>query len=185
MDTTRTLLRSSRVRLAAIADDDLPTIAPWWSDADFARLASDDPVLPQRVDELRDWFLSKDRWRITTGIRLNEGDTLIGFLKLTVISWPHRYADIGLGIGEPEHRGQGYGTEAMRLGVDCAFRELNMHRLQLTVFSYNTQAIRMYERLGFTHEGTLRESLRRDGTWHDTLLFGLLSRDWRGEETPA
>src|SRR5690348_9101578 len=65
-------------------------------------------------------------WRITTGIRLNEGDTLIGFLKLTVISWPHRYADIGLGIGQPEHRGQGYGTEAMRLGIDCAFRELNM-----------------------------------------------------------
>ncbi|ANZ40137.1 hypothetical protein BBK82_33000 [Lentzea guizhouensis] len=177
MDTSP-LLRSSRVRLAAISDDDLPVIAPWWSDAEFARLASDDPVLPQRVDELRNWFLSTDRWRITTGIRLTDDDTLIGFLKLTVTSWPHRHGEIGLGIGEPEHRGRGYGTEAVRLGIDCAFRELNLHRLQLTVFSYNTSAIRMYERLGFTHEGTLRESLRRDGTWHDTLQFGLLARDW-------
>jgi RimJ/RimL family protein N-acetyltransferase len=167
--------------LAAVAEEDLATVAPWWSNAEFARMASDDPVVPQRVDEVKEWFLSKDRWRITMGIRLNEGDELIGFLKIAVLSWPHRFAEIGVGIGEPAHWGQGYGEEAMRLGIDMAFRELNMHRLQLTVFSYNDRAIRMYERLGFTREGTLRESLRRDGVWYDTLLFGLLARDW---ETP-
>lgn len=172
------LLRSSRVHLAAIGEEDLPVIAPWWSNDAFARLASDDPVVPQSVDDLKSWFVSGDRWKITMGIRLNDGDTLIGFLKITVVSWPHQTGEIGLGIGEPDHWGHGYGAEATRLGIECAFRELNLHRLQLGVFSYNTRAIRMYEKLGFKREGTLRESLRRDGQWHDTHLFALLARDW-------
>jgi RimJ/RimL family protein N-acetyltransferase len=166
------------LRLAPIADEDLAIVAPWWSNVDFARQASDDPVVPQRLDELKKWFLSDDRWKITLGIRLAEGDELIGFLTLNVVSWPHRTGDIALGIGDAEHWGRGYGNEAMRLGIDLGFRELNLHRLQLGVFSYNARAIRLYEGLGFTLEGTFRETVRRDGQWHDTLQFGLLAREW-------
>lgn len=164
--------------LAAIADEDLAVIVKWWSDPEFARPASDDPVVPQRVDELKKWFMSDDRWKISFAIRLTDPDTLIGFLKVSVVSWPHRIGDVSLGIGDADHRGNGYGAEALRLGVDWAFRELNLHRLQLSVFSYNERAISLYRRLGFVHEGTSRESVRRDGRWYDSLQFGLLAGEW-------
>jgi RimJ/RimL family protein N-acetyltransferase len=172
------LLIGPRVRLTALGESDLPAIVPWWSNDEFVRLASDDPAVPQTVETLKQWFLSDDRWKITLGIRLNDGGELLGFLKIRVVSWPHRTGDISLGIGEPSRWGQGYGAEAIRLGIDLSFRELNLHRLQLGVFSYNERAIRLYEKLGFTREGRLRESLQRDGRWHDTVLFGLLAREW-------
>jgi RimJ/RimL family protein N-acetyltransferase len=55
-----------------------------------------------------------------------------------------------------------------------------MHRLNLTVFSYNTRAIRLYERLGFVKEGVQREFLQRDGQRHDMIFYGLLASEWQG-----
>jgi RimJ/RimL family protein N-acetyltransferase len=66
----------------------------------------------------------------------------------------------------------------MRLALDFAFRELNLHRICLTVFSYNPAAIKLYESLGFTREGVYREHLQRDGQRHDMILYGLLRREW-------
>jgi len=85
---------------------------------------------------------------------------------------------LSIGIGEAEARGKGYGYDAMRLALNFAFNELNLHRIQLTVFSYNAAALALYNKLGFTHEGTYREFLRRDGQRHDMLLYGLLRDEW-------
>jgi RimJ/RimL family protein N-acetyltransferase len=70
----------------------------------------------------------------------------------------------------------------MTLALDFAFKELNLHRIQLTVYSYNPRAIRMYEKLGFQLEGTYREFLLRDGQHYDMLLYGLLSHEWLGSK---
>ncbi len=70
----------------------------------------------------------------------------------------------------------------MRLLLTFAFDELNLHRVQLTVFSYNRPAIALYEKLGFQREGTFREFLQRDGRRHDMFLYGLLRREWQARE---
>jgi RimJ/RimL family protein N-acetyltransferase len=64
--------------------------------------------------------------------------------------------------------------------LDFAFRELNLHRVQLTVFAYNTAALALYEKLGFTREGIHREALHREGQRYDMILFGILRREWGG-----
>ena len=55
---------------------------------------------------------------------------------------------------------------------------LNLHRVFLTVFSYNTAAIAMYEKLGFTREGAYREHLQRDGQRFDRVVYGILREEW-------
>ncbi len=66
----------------------------------------------------------------------------------------------------------------MELILRFVFHELNLHRIQLTVFSYNERAVALYENLGFTREGVYREHLQRDGQRHDMYLYGLLRREW-------
>ncbi|MCZ7546462.1 MAG: GNAT family N-acetyltransferase [Anaerolineae bacterium] len=85
----------------------------------------------------------------------------------------------------PAQLGQGYGRAAIALALAFAFDELNLHRVQLTVFSYNTRAIALYEGLGFRREGVYREFLHRDGARHDMLLYGLLAREWRAQRERA
>ena len=60
-----------------------------------------------------------------------------------------------------------------------AFHELNLYRLQLTVFDYNERALALYRGLGFQHEGAMRQFLERDGERHDMYLMGLLRPEWQ------
>ena len=85
---------------------------------------------------------------------------------------------VSIAIGEAKQWGKGYGYEAMQLVLRFAFDELNLHRVQLTVFCYNKRAIALYEKLGFQREGIHREHLQRDGRRYDMYLYGLLRSEW-------
>jgi RimJ/RimL family protein N-acetyltransferase len=174
------LLRGARVRLAALTHDDLPEIARWHQDAGFARLFDARPAAPKTSAALEGWL--EDYSRANNGfvfaIRPLAGETLLGIVELEGILWAHQHAWLSIAIGDPAHQGQGYGAEALGLALRFAFQELNMHRVQLTVFSYNARAIALYERLGFVREGVYREHLQRDGQRHDMYLYGLLRREW-------
>ncbi len=174
------LLRGERVTLSALAEGDAPTIAGWYHDPDFMRLSDSTPAYPRSAEHWRRWIrdLSEDKSTYTFAIRLPGSNALIGWIELDSVQWQHGVVGLGIAIGDPAHRGQGYGYEAISLALDFAFRELNLHRVQLTVFSYNTRAIALYERMGFRHEGVYREFLRRDGQRYDMLLYGLLAREW-------
>jgi RimJ/RimL family protein N-acetyltransferase len=113
-------------------------------------------------------------------IRPLDADDLLGYVELDGILWAHQIGWLGIGIGEPGNWGRGYGYEALRLALDFAFHELNLYRVQLTVFEYNERAIALYEKLGFRREGVFREFVHRDGRRYDMLLYGLLRREWEG-----
>ncbi len=104
--------------------------------------------------------------------------TPIGITSLINIDDKNRNAECIIDIGEKEYWGKGYGTEAMKLLLDFAFLELNMHRVSLSVFSFNKNAIHLYEKIGFSNEGKSRQSLFREGKWHDTIHMGLLQNEY-------
>ena len=60
--------------------------------------------------------------------------------------------------------------------IGLCILELNLHRLSLRVFSFNDRAVKLYKSLGFQHEGTCKEAIFRNGTWHDIELFALFQR---------
>jgi RimJ/RimL family protein N-acetyltransferase len=168
--------------------EDAATLATWQEQGGFLRHFDAVPAVPrteaQIVKRIEQAQEASDGYLLA--IRGNADDLLLGQLELDGIAWTHGVAWLSVVIFDPEQRGQGYGREAIGLALRFAFHELNLQRVQLTVFSYNTGAIAIYERLGFVHEGTFREFLERDGQRHDMLLYGLLRREWEtaaGRET--
>ncbi len=103
----------------------------------------------------------------------------IGNIKLEPIDWTHASAILGIMIGDPSARGKGLGFEAIITVLRFAFDDLLLHRVALGVTSDNISAIRCYEKAGFTTEGIMRESIRRDGVFIDSMLMGILDRDFR------
>ena len=174
------LLVGDRVRLTAIDENDMATIAGWYQDTHFLRLYDSAPAYPKTEKQIQERIKESqdDERTFIFAVRLREGDEMIGLLELDGISWSHGTSFVSIGIGDKVHRHQGYGKEAMRLALRFAFDELNLHRLCLTVFSYNEAAIALYRQLGFRHEGTYREHLQRDGQRHDMHLYGILRREW-------
>lgn len=171
-----------RVRLSPLNQLDAGIIARWQSDIEFLRLLDAQPSFPKSEQQVAEWIREGQRGRdnFLLGVRLLPDDELIGFLEIGEVLWTHRNSWLAIGIGAREHWGRGYGREAIELALDFVFQELNLHRIQLTVFSYNDRAVALYERLGFRREGVYREFLLRDGQHHDMYLYGLLAREWNG-----
>jgi RimJ/RimL family protein N-acetyltransferase len=173
------ILSGEAVKLCTPLEGDLPVVAVWFQDEAFLRQASGAAAVPRTEENVRRWYLTNDAHTMTFGVRGLADDALVGYVQLQVSSWPHRNAEVDLGVA-PKRWGQGIGTDALKLALAFAFRELNLHRVQVSPFSYNERGLALCKKLGFTHEGTLREYLRRDGKWYNLLVMALLARDWRG-----
>ncbi len=55
---------------------------------------------------------------------------------------------------------------------------MGLHRVRLDVFDFNPRAHRAYEKVGFVHEGTVRDELFFDGEWIDSHLMSILESEW-------
>jgi len=103
----------------------------------------------------------------------------IGAISFNVIDWQSRHAGIGIVIGDKSLWGKGYGTDAMRVLMRLGFDKMNLHRLWLHVHDYNPRAIASYEKCGFKREGVLRDEHFRRGKYCDTIVMGILDREYR------
>jgi RimJ/RimL family protein N-acetyltransferase len=180
MIVMRGLLVGQRIRLTSIKEEDHDIIKGWLSDAYFLRHYDMLPAIPQTSNEVKkgieDFIENKNS--IVLGIRELESDTLIGIIGFLDIQWANGLATFFIGIGDNTNSGKGIGTEATKLLLDFGFNELNFHRIQLNVISYNAKAIGLYEKVGFIREGTYRELLHRDNKRFDLYLYGILRSEW-------
>jgi RimJ/RimL family protein N-acetyltransferase len=176
----RGLLKGTNVYLDAMRESDLEIVTAWYGSTDFLRHLDAVPAAPQLNSQIQEWY--KQRAKQTNGflfaVRHLADDRLLGYVELDSILWSHQVSWIVIAIGEADDRGRGFGRDALNTLVRFAFHELNLRRLQLTVFAYNKGAIHLYESLGFQREGTFREFLHRDGSFHDMYLYGLLRQEW-------
>jgi RimJ/RimL family protein N-acetyltransferase len=176
---TEKLLEGENIRLGYFAEKDLENILEWHTGELFMRHLDAVPVKPRTKDDLKKQWLEEasDVFRFAV---IHKGtEKVIGFAEVNGVLWTHKTAWVSLGIGSEEHWGKGYGGEALLCLIDYAFNELNLHRLQLTVFSYNSRAIKLYEKIGFKKEGAFREFMERNGQRYDMFLYGLLRREWQ------
>ena len=86
---------------------------------------------------------------------------------------------LGITIGDSNFWGKGYGSEAISLLLDYAFRYRNLRRVWLKVHGQNQRAQRTYRRLGFIKEGELRSHVYSNGSYDSLLLMGILRSEWK------
>ncbi|WP_454053291.1 GNAT family N-acetyltransferase [Clostridium sp. Marseille-Q7071] len=174
------LLKGDRIKLSALKKEDVDKITMWYEDVDFLRNYDGGIAYPETKESMEKWYEEtiNSKENFCFSIRILEEKNMIGFLVLSSIMWNNGSFWISICIGNEENRKKGYGSEALKLLIDYSFRELNLHRLQLTVFSYNTSAIKTYEKLGFKKEGVYREAIYRDNNRYDMYLYGLLKKEW-------
>ena len=167
-------LTGRTIRLTPLRDADVEPLFEWINDRELVLQSA--PFRP--VDEAghRAWFdeVRKRADVAIFAIRPLDGDRLIGTCQLLAIDTRHRTAELQIRIGEEDDRGRGVGTEAVRLLVWHAFRDLDLRRVQLHAFATNQAAIRAYEKAGFRREGVLREGALIDERRLDIVVMGIL-----------
>jgi RimJ/RimL family protein N-acetyltransferase len=159
--------------------------ARWSRDSEFMQLFDTDAPMVRDVKRSQEWYRSqqeKDRpGSYGFLIQTLADDRLIGMTGLFGADNQHHDAWVAIGIGEREYWGKGYGSDAMNLILGFGFLELNLHRVNLLTFSYNSRAIRSYEKVGFVHEGVARRTIKRYGKRFDFVLMGILRSEWEAK----
>jgi RimJ/RimL family protein N-acetyltransferase len=174
------LLRGSLVYLRPGERSDIPLFVRWFTDLRTTRNLMFAAPIGTVGEEA--WFTSmsehhgNDRWFFVI-CRL-EDDRPVGSLDLHAVDLRNGNASLGIAIGDPDDTGQGYGSDALRTLVAFGFDQLRLERIALDVYDFNDGARRMYERVGFRHEGTARRALYSQGAFHDVHRMSILRDEW-------
>lgn len=112
-----------------------------------------------------------------------EDETLVGDVILRLRTRadelsPPAVAEVGWAFA-PEHAGRGLATEAATALITMAFDHYPLHRIYANLDPRNERSAALCERLGMTREAhTRRDFPAPDGTWTDSLVYGLLREEW-------
>jgi putative acetyltransferase len=82
-------------------------------------------------------------------------------------------AEIGMVVRD-DWQGKGVGTAMMQALIDLADNWVNVSRLELEVYTDNQAAIKLYQKFGFTIEGTGTQYAYRDGEYVDVYFMARL-----------
>lgn len=182
------ILKGTLVGLTAVESKELvEAVTRWNRDSEYQRLSALNAANLFSVKKLTEW-MEKDQEKDPPpfyyfAIRILDGDRLVGSCGLDGNFFPHGEAFVGIGIGERELWGKGYGTDAMMVVLRYGFQELNLRRISLTCSGFNPRAIRSYEKAGFVHEGRVRKLLHREGKRWDMVHMGVLQEEWLAKMT--
>ena len=175
-------IRAGRVKLRWLTEADVPSLFAVFSDPEVMRYWSSEPMADAceaeaLLDDIRAHFAAKTLFQ--WGVALGGDDRVIGTCTLLHLDGRNRRGEIGYALAR-EQWGKGLMREALTALLDYAFTALALHRIEADVDPENAASLGLLERLGFTREGMLRERWLVGGRAHDSVMLGLLGREWRG-----
>ena len=178
------MLTGKTIILRNFEREDLKDLHRWQNDEAIMRLARSFPdhtisreALEARYEKAIKGGDFGERYYI---IEEKSSREPIGWTSLDIHGWTRRAtgADIGLAIGEKDRWKKGYGTEVVRLLLQEAFEQLNLHRLTWWTFAENEASLALAKKMGFREEGRTRDSVFFDNRYHDSVILGLLRDEY-------
>lgn len=109
---------------------------------------------------------------------------MAGYVLVREIDAEARWAEIGYMLGKQWH-GQGIVTLACRVLIAHLFEQLGMDKVVICCNDDNHASIAVAKRLGFQHEGTLRQHFVVNGIRRNLSYYGLLHSEWQANLSKA
>jgi RimJ/RimL family protein N-acetyltransferase len=105
--------------------------------------------------------------------------TLIGYGTLEHIDTTHRSGEIGIVIGNSDYWNKGVGASVVRRLTTLALTRYDLHRVYAVIHGGNSASRRCFEKVGFQHEGRLRDARYVHGEFIDLHYYAILKHEWR------
>jgi len=170
-------LKGDKINLRPVTESDFIRFYKWHTDGEIRFQTAMHPFpVTERMET--DWFekVNNDisNKRVIFVVEEIFSKTAIGYFQLTEINFINRNAMLGIVIGEKEWQGKGIGREIMELGLEYGFKFLGLLKISLLVLEQNVNAVKLYESLGFTKEGLLKEHYFFNGKRENIVFMSKL-----------
>lgn len=173
-------LVGDRVYLSPIDKEDCELYTKWVNDTEVT-LGTLQTERIIDVNEERQVLERLSKGGTTFAIVDMETDKAIGFLGLPNLDYVNRSSSLAITIGEKSYWNKGYGREAVELLLDYGFSILNLHSINLTVYSFNKGAIQSYKKCGFKEVGIYREAKIICGEKYNKIVMDILSHEYKSK----
>lgn len=172
------MIVGEKVYLSPINLEDANQYAEWLSDIDIAKYLDQFTKIHNEINEA-EWIKSLGKnGDYNFAIIDKEHDKLLGNISLGKVNMTHRIAELGVFIGDKGYLSKGYGSEAIMLLLDYGFNFINLNNIMLRVLSFNSRAIKAYEKCGFKTFGVWKECFYFDGKYFDEIYMNVLKKDF-------
>lgn len=175
------MLFGKNVKLRPLRFGDENLFFRWRNDLDYIALTKSFR-LPKHEATEKDWLASvmadKSNKSVIFIIESLSDAEAAGFVQLSRIDWISRNCLFGIALPEKDFQGRGFGSEAMQLIFDYAFKTLNLNKISLEVVAFNENSIHLYEKAGFEREGVLKKHYFWNDAFHDVLIYGLFKENF-------
>lgn len=132
---------------------------------------------PQNLENERDFFEEQVCSDDSIDLLICQDEEPMGIISL-MMNDTEKIGEIGIWL-HPDYHGNGYGTEASELIIDHAFNQLDYHKVWARAHDHNEPSQRVWDKLDFTHEGTLRQHTYTEGEHKDVHYYGLLKGEYQ------
>ena len=179
-------IKGQAVTLRSLEAEDAEVFYLWSQDREVTQFSVSSYAFPQSQTDISAWLskVNKDSKMVLFGICCIKTGKLVGYTGLVSMSRINRSAEYFILIGDKHYWGKGVATNVTQLVTSYAFRDLGLHRLELTAFVDNKAAIRAYENAGYQHEGIKRQAGFRHGGFYDKVQMSVLVSDDMPEQKP-
>lgn len=173
--------KSKKIQLRPLQLSDMERSILWRNDPDIRDMTLSYRFPVTQVME-ENWYrksmAGEDHTKVFFAIENNDDGKHIGFTHLYNIDFISSNAYFGIVIGDKSEHGKGKSKEAIHLILQFAFKQLNLHKINLEVASFNKKAIAVYRSFGFATEGILKEQIFMDGLYYDRISMAIFRDDY-------
>ena len=164
-----------KIYLRAIETNDYTTTFQWRNDDEISSMVGGQKYFVS-LEKEKQWIerVVGDNSTIRLMVCLKEGNKPIGMVTLADVNYVNRSAHSHILIGDKSEWGKGYGTVALKQLLDYAFEEMGLHRVEAMVLESNVGSVKMHKKCGYTEEGVKRESIYKNGKYHNQLIMSVL-----------
>ena len=175
------MIYGKRIRLRAMEREDLPKFVEWMNDPEVT--SGLQMRLPLSMADEQGWFdkmVQRPPAERVLVIEMRDGNSwrMIGSVGFMDINTIDHECEFGISIGDKSVWNQGYGSEVTWLMLKHGFETLNLNRIWLRVHADNQRAIRAYEKVGYVHEGCMRQAVYKNGKYVDVHIMSVLRSEW-------
>lgn len=121
------------------------------------------------------YYVTFRKWVLT----LKEKGELIGYCGFHTWNPSHFRSEVGYYLKRDSDMGKGYMSEALEKILEHGFREMGLHRINAYISPDNYASQNLIKKFGFREEGYHREDYLVGDTFHDSIAFSLLEREYR------
>ncbi len=184
-------MKKNIVNLKNVTREDIPRIIEWIADKEvyenwFGQYAYEksahlgyepQDMLDANEEQWNEVFHDPHHEPHRSIFSIYENNTHIGEAQLSI---DESLGDVQISvlIGDKKYWHKGFGTQTVLALLEHSFLNLNLFRAWVDVPEFNENALKLFEKIGFVHEGTFRKSRPKNGLRFNSVIMGFLVEEY-------